>query len=239
MLQLPDSTLPFRLHRALPGLRVLALLVCLTALAGIRPGPARADGDPASDVLAAQPLFLPADGGFSASEQFRLTRLLASAQRAGYPIRVALIATPSDLGSVSPLWGNPAAYARFLGSELSLVYHGTLLVVMPAGFGVDQVGSGGAAAGAAPGAAAAAPPSAPPRGTPMVGAALGAIQKLAAGAGHPLAVPAATATPPGGGSLLGGVDLGSWMALGAGLAAIAAAWAASLRARPARLRRAR
>ena len=205
--------------------------------AAASPPAARADGDPASDVLAAQSLFLPADGGFSQSEQVRLTALLASAQRSGYPIRVALIATPSDLGSVSSLWGMPAAYARFLGAELSLVYRGTLLVVMPAGFGVDEVGSG--AAGATRGAAEAAALGEPPRGTPMVAAALDAVQKLAAGAGHQVALPAATAVPAGGGSALGSVDLGSWVALALGAAAIAAAWAASLRARPARLRRAR
>jgi hypothetical protein len=209
----------------------------LVLAAVLSPPAARADGDPASDVLAAQPLFLPADGGFTQSEQARLTALLASAQRSGYPIRVALIATPSDLGSVSGLWGSPAAYARFLGAELSLVYHGTLLVVMPAGFGVDEVGGG--SAGATRGAAAAAALGQPARGTPMVAAGLAAVQKLAAGAGHRLALPAATAAPGSGGSAVGSVDLGSWVALAAGAAAIAAAWAVSLRARPARLRRAR
>ena len=230
---MPDSTPTFRPLRAAA---LLALTACLALLAGVSPPTARADGDPASDVLAAQPLFLPADGGFSQSEQVRLTALLASAQRSGYPIRLALIATPGDLGSVSGLWGRPAAYARFLGAELSLVYHGTLLVVMPAGFGVDAVGS---APSHPAGAAAATALGEPPRGTPMVAAALTAVQKLAAGAGHRLALPAAAAEPTGGASALGSVDLGSWLALAAGAAAIAAAWAISLRARPARLRRAR
>jgi hypothetical protein len=195
---------------------------------------ARADGDPASDVLAAQSLFLPADGGFSQSEQARLTALLDSAQRSGYPIRLALIATPSDLGSVSGLWGNPRGYAQFLGYELSQVYHGTLLVVMPAGFGVNVIG-GSATAGAR----AAASLGTPARGTPMVAAALAAVVRLAGEAGDRIAIPAAT-TPAGeSGSALGSVDLGSWLALAAGAAAIMAAWAVSLRARPARLRRAR
>ncbi|HWE08444.1 MAG TPA: hypothetical protein VG325_03770 [Solirubrobacteraceae bacterium] len=211
------------------------MLVLVFALA--QAPAARADGDPASDVLAGQSLFLPADGGFSRAEQAGLTELLTSAQRSGYPIRVALVATPSDLGSVSSLWGAPAAYARFLGDELSLVYRGTLLVVMPAGFGVDVVGSG--PAGAAAGARAAAALGAPPRGTPMVAAALTAIEKLAARAGHRLATPSPTVPASGSGSALGSVDLASWVALVAGAAAIAAAWAASLRARPARLRRAR
>jgi hypothetical protein len=230
---LPDSTPRFRLpHVALAA----ALAACLALAAGFASPPAaRADGDPASDVLAAQPLFLPADGGFSESEQIRLTALLSAAQRSGYPIRVALIATPSDLGSVSGLWGKPAAYAQFLGDELSLVYRGSLLVVMPAGFGVASVGgaSGGASAAAL---------GVPPRGTPMVAATLSAIQKLAADAGHALPLPAAAPAAAEGGSALGSVDLGSWLALAAGAAAIAAAWGLSLRARPPRpprLRRAR
>jgi hypothetical protein len=198
---------------------------------------ALADGDPASDVLAAQSLFLPADGGFARAVDARLTALLASSQRSGYPLRLAVIATPSDLGSVSALWGAPSSYARFLGEELSLVYRGTLLVVMPAGFGVDVVGSG--PGGAAAGARAVASLGTPPRGTPMVAAALTAIQKLAADAGHRLAPPSVTMPASGSASPLGSVDLGSWLALAAGAAAVAAAWTASLRARPARLRRTR
>ena len=34
----------------------------------------------------------------------------------------------------------PKQYARFLGTELTLVYHGRLLVVMPNGFGVSRAG---------------------------------------------------------------------------------------------------
>lgn len=190
---------------------------------------ARADGDPASDVLAAQSLFIPADGGFSPSEQVRLTALLGAAQRSGFPIRVALIARPSDLGSVSQLWAQPRAYASFLGAELSLVFHGTLLVVMPDGFGVTQVGGGTS-------------PSAsvipvPARGTPMTTAALDAVQRLAGAAGHQLALPAASVPAASGSSWLASVDLGSWLVLAGGAALIAAAWAASARARPLRTAR--
>jgi len=120
----------------------------LTATLGHVSG-ARADGDPASDVLASQSLFLPADGGFSPAQAAQLSGLLSSAQRNGFPVRLALIATPADLGSVSALWRMPASYAEFLAKELPLVYHGTLLVVMPNGFGVSQVG--GTPAGASPG----------------------------------------------------------------------------------------
>jgi hypothetical protein len=99
---------------------------------------ALADGDPASDVLASQPLFLPQDAGATASQQAELSALLATAQRRGHPIRVAPIASPADLGAVTALWRQPQNYARFLGQELSLLYRGRLLVVMPNGYGLYQ-----------------------------------------------------------------------------------------------------
>jgi hypothetical protein len=223
---------------------VLALLFagCLLVASLAAPRAARADGDPASDVLASQPLFLPSDGGFSQSDEVQLSALLAAARRSGYPIRLALIATRADLGSVTALWSMPRSYAQFLGQELSLVYHGTLLVVMPDGFGVVRVGGpaggGGTAAAAGNGAAPAGGGGAaslprPAEGTPMVAAAISAVRDLAAAAGHRLPAPTATAhARPASGSALGSVDLGSWLALAAGVAMVALAWLASFRARP-------
>ena len=57
---------------------------------------------------------------------------------------MALIAHRSDLGSIGALWNKPNVYSGFLGTELSLVFHGTLLVVMPNGYGVDVIGEPGA-----------------------------------------------------------------------------------------------
>jgi hypothetical protein len=202
----------------------------LTALLG-PVGSARADGDPASDVLASQPLFVPADGGISAPGQSRLAGLLASARRSGFPIRVALIAAPADLGSVTELWRMPTAYARFLGQELSLLYRGPLLVVMPNGLGVYGVGEAAAATRTlsmtldgfrAPGA--------------LVAATVGAVQRLAAAAGHHLTVPLAAA-PSDHGSGLRSVDPGSWLALALGAVMVVLAWTTSLRARPPARRR--
>ena len=65
---------------------------------------------------------------------------MKSAARAGFPVRVAIIAGPPDLGAVTALWRNPRGYARFLGIELSLAYKGRLLVVMPNGFGFNWPG---------------------------------------------------------------------------------------------------
>jgi hypothetical protein len=205
---------------------VLALSACCVFVA--LPAAARADGDPASDVLTTQPLFLPADAGVSFAHENQLNRVLATAASSGFPMRVAVIASASDLGSVTALWRQPQTYAGFLGEELSLVYHGTLLVVMPAGFGLYG-----------PGQAVAASRSAlaglrPAAGGAVLGtAALSAVQRVAAAAGHPVTVPAATVSaPPAAGGSTGTLPIVVFVL---GLALIAAAWAASLRARPPRL----
>ncbi len=125
---------------------VLVLVGVLAGVAfGVRPGQALADGDPGSDVLVYQPLFLTAQAGVSVSEQVALGNLLTAAARAHFPIRVAIIAAPSDLGAITSLWNKPHDYARFLGLELSLAYRGRLLVVMPDGFGFSWQGHPAAA----------------------------------------------------------------------------------------------
>jgi hypothetical protein len=163
-------------------------------------------------------LFLPQDGGIPLGDQTRLASVLNSAQRRGYPTRVALIASASDLGSVSELWRRPGSYARFLGQELSLVYRGTLLVVMPNGFGVYRHGAPAVRLPA---------PGSPAR---LGAAALSAVQSLAAAAGHRLPEPSAAPAPAGGNR--GSIDIGAWAGFGIGLALIAVSWAVSIRARP-------
>jgi hypothetical protein len=125
--------------------RLLALIVVTGAVAlGLVATPARADGDPASDVLIAGRVFV----GFGASEstpQVReLLELTAEASRKGLPIRVAVIREVTDLGAVPSLFGRAQRYATFLGQELRFVYHGTLVVVMggtPGGVGVFGPGA--------------------------------------------------------------------------------------------------
>jgi cytochrome oxidase Cu insertion factor (SCO1/SenC/PrrC family) len=106
-----------------------------------------ADGDPASDVLITQAYFLPADANASARQQGDLSQLLVAARHAGLPIRVAVIPSSYDLGSVMSVWREPQRYADFLAYELSNSYRGALLVVMPNGFGLHWPGH--ATAGAA------------------------------------------------------------------------------------------
>lgn len=189
--------------------------------------PALADGDPASDVLATQQLFLPQDAGIPPAQQARLAGLLAAAKRSGYPIRVALIASAADLGSVTELWRQPQTYARFLGQELALAYRGPVLVVMPNGFGFNGFDRPPSAIRAA---VSGLSPSA--GGARLAVATEHAIQHLAAKSGHSLSLPATTETASSGGSS----DTLPWIALALGAVVIVAAWAGSLRARPLRIR---
>lgn len=184
--------------------------------------PARADGDPASDVLATQSLFLPQDAGVPVAQQLQLAALVREAAQAGYPIRVALIDSPADLGSITGLWRQPVSYAKFLGQELSLTYRGTLLVVMPNGFGVYDENRH---VTQQPGTLTGVPVQ--PTGIGLATSTVQAVQRLAATAGHSLSVPRATAPGSAGGS-----DALPWVVFALGVVLIGTAWTASLRARP-------
>ena len=117
-------------------MRALAL-VTVCCLAAVAAQTARADGDPASDYLLVQRVFVPYEGATASTQQHELTKAVAAANKAGFTIRVAVIFSSYDLGSVTSLWRKPQTYARFLGYELSFVYKQRLLVVMPNGFGFN------------------------------------------------------------------------------------------------------
>ena len=196
----------------------------------IAPGAARADGDPASDVLVSQNLFLPWDAGVGAGQQAQLEGVLQTAARGGYPVRVALIGSASDLGSVTQLWRRPASYAQFLGEELSLVYRGRVLVVMPSGFGLFDPGR------TAPAEQAALAQVRLPARVGLATAAITAVERLAAAAGHRLLVSSSHAysssrSTTGSGS----GDTTSWIVFAVGGAVIALAWIVSLRVAPVRV----
>jgi hypothetical protein len=101
---------------------------------------ARANGDPASDVLLTQPVFFPIDAPLPDSDREALLKTVNDANQRGYPIRVALIPFTSDLGTAVSLWRHPQNYAKFLGSELAFVYAKRLLIVQPSGFGIYNHG---------------------------------------------------------------------------------------------------
>jgi len=126
-------------------MRLRALIIVLLAVVGCVALPALtfADGDPGSDVLLDQNLFYGSDTGITVKQELTLDKLLNATTAAGAPIRVAIIAHPDDLGTVTPLWQKPQTYADYLGYELSLAYGGRLLIVMPGGLGVYWHASGG------------------------------------------------------------------------------------------------
>jgi hypothetical protein len=103
-----------------------------------------ADGDPASDALLVKNVFLPYPAP-SAAPAGALSREVRASYARGFRVKVAVIATKSDLGSVPSLFNRPGDYAKFLGQELKLYYVGPLLIVMPAGYGIYDGGRSTAA----------------------------------------------------------------------------------------------
>jgi hypothetical protein len=100
---------------------------------------AQADGDPASDVLVFKAYFLPYAPQTPADAEQKLNVATAAADRAGFPVRVAVIAGTGDLGVVPNYMGKPQEYAKFLAEELKFAYTGGLLIVMPSGYGIAGI----------------------------------------------------------------------------------------------------
>ena len=109
---------------------------------------------------------------------------MQSARSAGYSIKVAVIGAPADLGTAYALWRRPQQYARFLGAELVFLYKGPLLIVMPDGFGFFHYRHDVTAERSVLGKLHV---QTGPDG--LVGAAVVAVARLAAAAGHPIPVP--------------------------------------------------
>jgi hypothetical protein len=112
------------------------------ALAAVAFGvaPARADGDPASDILLGDNVFLTYTVQVSPAAKAALAQAVAKLNKSGFRVKVAVIADPADLGAVPSLFGKPQVYAKFLGTEIAFQYTNRLLVVMPNGFGFSRRG---------------------------------------------------------------------------------------------------
>lgn len=139
-----------------------------------------ADGDPASDALLFENVFYPYSPSVSRKLVETLNGETAAARRGGFPIKVALIASTGDLGAIPIMFGKPATYAGFLDEEIRSAPHKLLLVVMPGGYGVSTLSRPARAAGTR----LAKPASG--RSDDLARAAIAAVPKLAAAAGHPL-----------------------------------------------------
>lgn len=153
---------------------------------------ARADGDPASDVLYQSNLFPSYDSGISAANLTALQATLADSKKAGYEIRVAVIAKPDDLGAVTSLWAKPRQYARFLGIELGYVYKKPLLIVMPNGVGYYHANHNSKPAYVALRTIQSG------SGDQLAQAAIASVAALARQAGHPFTPPTITASSSSG-----------------------------------------
>jgi hypothetical protein len=175
--------------------RVASLLAAAILVAALVPVSALGDGDPASDVLLGQNVYYPYSPPVPRSVQATLNAETAAAKKAGLPIKVALITTAVDLGVVPELFGQPQNYAKFLDKEISFQGPQPLLVVMPAGYGVQSLSAK---------AAAAVNGLAPPKGktsTALAQAAIVAVAKIAAADGHPVkGVAGVSSASSGGGS---------------------------------------
>jgi hypothetical protein len=122
------------------SIRLLSIVAVVLTLAAT----AAADGDPASDVLFQEHVYIPYPAP-PPTDVAALKQAVARAYLKGYRVKVAVIATRLDLGSVPELFGKPDEYARFLGAELRGFYIGPLLIVMPGGFGIYDGGRSTAA----------------------------------------------------------------------------------------------
>jgi hypothetical protein len=158
---------------------VAAVVGAVLIVAALAPGAALADGDPASDVLLGENVFYPYSPHVSAAAQKSLNALTAAAKKSGFPIKVALIASPVDLGVIPDLFGKPQKYAEFLDQEISFRGKQPLLVVMPAGYGTQGLSPKAVSAIAAL--------PKPTKGNDgLATAASSAVTKAAQAAGHPI-----------------------------------------------------
>lgn len=110
------------------------LVLALLAAALVVPA-ARADGDPASDFLIAEQVFYPYYSNVPKTTLKQLEATVAAANKRHFTIRVAVITSPYDLGSLAALWEKPQPYCRFLSLELAFAYKDRLLVISPKGYG--------------------------------------------------------------------------------------------------------
>lgn len=114
--------------------RLAGVVAAVLLAAGASAPAAWADGDPASDVLAAQDVYYPYQPRVSPLVRDELEALLERVRGDGLKVKVALIASEADLGTQTKRFGKPRSYSELLGVELEVAaVHDYVLVAMPAG----------------------------------------------------------------------------------------------------------
>jgi hypothetical protein len=116
--------------------RLIAAIAIGVLLAA--PAPASANGDPASDVLLQEDVFFPYDPPTSDGVARAVKELTRRTRKDGWPIKVAIIATASDLGAAANLFNFPDRYAGLLLREIG--GDARLLVVTPHVFAGRRLG---------------------------------------------------------------------------------------------------
>jgi len=193
------------------------LLAVLILVLGLPLAQAMADGDPASDVLLVQNVFFPYEPATSPRLMQELTGATAQAAKAGVPVKVALIASPFDLGVIPQLFGKPQIYADYLDEEISFNGPQPLLVVMADGYGMRALPAGAVAR------VVSMPLPAGKTSDALAAAALTAVERIAAAEGHPITsatLSPATATGSSGTGLMVGVMAAVAVAAAAAIAVI-------------------
>jgi hypothetical protein len=113
---------------------LLALLAAAVTLGIV--ATAVADVDPASDVLLLDNAYFPYQPRVCTQLRNGIDRLTADSKRAGYPVKVALIASATDLGGIPQEFGRQQEYAEFLENEIGRQTHSVVLAAMPGGLGL-------------------------------------------------------------------------------------------------------
>lgn len=131
-------------------------------------------------MLLGENVFYPYSPPVTRSLQRTLDAETAAAAKQGFPLKVALIGSPVDLGVIPDLFGHPQNYAAFLDQEISFRTRQPLLVVMAAGYGVEGMGA------RAHSIAASLPKPAGRASSDLARSAVVAVAALSRSAGHPL-----------------------------------------------------
>jgi hypothetical protein len=168
------------------------------------PAVALAHGDPASHYLEAGSLYPGFDLQPSQDVELQLMGVIDAAKHAGFPLKVAIVASEADVADNPEMLNKPQEYADYVVGALvgsRVPVDAPIVIVTPVGIGV-----------AGPGAEDMASVKTGQGGDALARAAMTAVRDIAAKAGHPLPAhipPAQLAVVPPKGGGLPDVDFGA------------------------------
>jgi|1186.fasta_scaffold440901_2 hypothetical protein len=168
------------------------------------PAVALAHGDPASHYLETGSLYPSFEHQPSEDVELQLMGVLDAAKKAGFPIKVAIVAGEDDVSDNPEMLNKPQEYAEYVVGALvgsRVAVEAPVVIVTPAGIGV-----------AGPGAEEMRGVRTGTTGDALARTAMTAVRDIAAKAGHPLPAdipPAQVAVAPPQGGGLPDVDFGA------------------------------